>query len=114
MHGDCIIIHDVPCEKQLVVESLSYIHQKHEKPTTPVKKVMREFDRGTRGWFLRKVVLGHGGGGGVQLWSKPLILAPNTPNNSIIGHENGQGNVKNAELLCHWAYIGLVWIIFRI
>ena len=24
---------------------------------------MREFDRGTRGWFLRKVVLGHGGGG---------------------------------------------------
>ena len=27
------------------------------------KKVMREFDRGTRGWFLRKVVLGHGGGG---------------------------------------------------
>ena len=25
---------------------------------------MREFDRGTRGWFLRKVVLGHGGGGG--------------------------------------------------
>ena len=24
---------------------------------------MREFDRGTRGWFLRKVVPGHGGGG---------------------------------------------------
>ena len=23
------------------------------------------FDRGTRGWFLRKVVPGHGGGGGV-------------------------------------------------
>ena len=47
-------------------EQLSYIHQKHENPTTLVKKVMREFDRGTRGWFLRKVVLGHGGGG-VQL-----------------------------------------------
>ena len=44
-------------------EQLSYIHQKHENPTTLVKKVMREFDRGTRGWFLRKVVLGHGGGG---------------------------------------------------
>ena len=44
-------------------EWLSYIHQKHEKPTTLVKKVMREFDRGTRGWFLRKVVLGQGGGG---------------------------------------------------
>ena len=41
----------------------SYIHQKHEKPTTLVKKVMREFDRGTRGWFLRKVVPGYGGGG---------------------------------------------------
>ena len=44
-------------------EELSYIHQKHEQPTTLGKKVMREFDRGTRGWFLRKVVLGHGGGG---------------------------------------------------
>ena len=25
------------------------------------------FDRGTRGWFLRKVVLRHGGGGGTLL-----------------------------------------------
>ena len=29
---------------------------------------MREFDRGTRGWFLRKVVLGHGGGGTCMGW----------------------------------------------
>ena len=48
----------------LVKNSLLYVHQKHEKPTTLVKKGMQEFDRGTRGWFLRKVVPGHGGGGG--------------------------------------------------
>ena len=47
----------------LVKNSLLYIHQKHEKPNTLVKKGMREFDRRTRGWFLRKVVPGHGGGG---------------------------------------------------
>ena len=44
-------------------EQLSYIHHKHEKPNTLVKKVMREFDRGTRGRFLRKVVPRRGGGG---------------------------------------------------
>ena len=45
-------------------EQLSYIHQNHEKPNTLVKKGVREFDRGTRERFLRKVVPRHGGGGG--------------------------------------------------
>ena len=49
-----------------------------------------------------------------QLWSKPLILAPNTPNNSLRDIENGQEYVKNAKLVCYWAYIGVVWVIFRI
>ena len=76
-------------------EWLSYIHKKHEKLTTLVKKVMREFDRGTRGWFLRKVVPGHGGGGGVptfQPWPacphhlqpRPaLALTPHTGTQSV-------------------------------
>ena len=48
------------------LELLSCIHQNHGKPNTLVKKVVREFDRGTRGWFLRKAVPRHGGGGGVH------------------------------------------------
>ena len=44
-------------------EYLSCIHQIHEKPNTLVKKGVREFERGTRGRFLRKVVPRHGGGG---------------------------------------------------
>jgi hypothetical protein len=41
---------------------------------------MREFDRGTRGWFLRKVVLGHGG-------VKQRILSYHmTPVTQVIGH----------------------------
>ena len=34
---------------------------------------MREFDRGTRGWFLRKVVLGHRGGGGQEMESDNVL-----------------------------------------
>ena len=40
-----------------------YVHQNHEKPNTLVKKVVQEFDRGTRGRFLCKAVPRHGGGG---------------------------------------------------
>ena len=42
-------------------EYRSYIQQNHEKPNTLVKKVVREFDRGTRGRFLRKAVPRYGG-----------------------------------------------------
>ena len=48
-------------------EYLSCIHHNHEKPNSAVKKVARQFDRGTRGRFLRKAVPRHGGGGGVLI-----------------------------------------------
>ena len=55
MLGDCIIIHD---------DDDDDVHD--EKPNTLVKKVVREFDRRTRGRFLRKAVPRQGGGGGVH------------------------------------------------
>ena len=57
MLGDCIIIHDDDDD-----DDDDDVHD--EKPYTLVKKVVRKFDRGTRGQFLRKAVPRHGGGGG--------------------------------------------------